>query len=345
MELGERKQKILCAIIEDYIRTGEPVGSKVLVQRLDNAVSSATIRNEMAELCSLGYLEQPHTSAGRVPTAKAFRLYIDKLMRRRPLPEESRRDIDAVLEKSAGDPEQLMESASEVLSEATGYAAVTTTPLKEGACVRRVALLPVSSRSVALLLMTSSGVLRSRVCRLPQDVDPDVLEQMANALTAAFVGMPLSSIGLADVQGLLLSLGENALQCAPLLTAFLELVQASAEAEVLLSGQLNLLRHPDYAPENARSLLGFLSQREQLVGMLAAHTGGLRVVLGSESLRPELNGSSLIVTRYAPRQGDTGTMGLIGPQRMDYAAAISRLEYVANVVGRLLGRLLEEDGE
>ncbi len=345
MELGGRKQKILCAVIEDYIRTGEPVGSKVLAQRLDNAVSSATIRNEMAELCGLGYLEQPHTSAGRIPTAKAFRLYIDKLMKRRPLPEESRRDIDAVLEKSAGDPEQLMECASEVLSEATGYAAVTTTPMKEGACVRRVALMPVSPRAVALLLMTSSGVLRSRVCRLPQDISGETLEQIGSALTAAFVGMPLSSIGLPDVQGLLLSLGENGLLYAPLLTAFLELVQASAEAEVLLSGQLNLLRHPDYAPENARSLLGFLSQREQLVGMLTAHSGGLRVVLGSESLRPELSGSSLIVTRYVPREGDTGAIGLIGPQRMDYAAAISRLEYVAKAVGRMLGRILEEDGE
>lgn len=342
MELGERKQRILAAIIDEYIRTGEPVGSKVVVDRLDHAVSSATVRNEMADLAAMGYLEQPHTSAGRIPTAPAFRLYIDHLMRRRPLPEESRQDIDHFLEGAASDPERLIEGASQALAAATGCAAVSTAPCDQGACIRRIELLPMEGRSIALLLMTDSGTLRTRVCRTEHRLDAATLLRVANALSQAFLSRPVGDIGLADVQGLVLSLGESGLACAPVLTAFYELIQETAAAEVLLTGQLNLLQHPDYELSRARALLHFLARRDLVADMLTAYPGGLRVVLGNESDRPELSGSSIIITRYALGDAASGAIGLIGPLRMDYAATIPRLEYFAKSVGRLLTELLEE---
>ena len=338
--LGERKEKILTALTEAYIQTGEPVGSKWLVERLDNAVSSATIRNEMAELCALGYLEQPHTSAGRVPTAKAFRLYVDKLMQPRPLTEEVRGEIDEELSRAA-DPDELMRDASQLLVRETGCAAVTTTPVEPSATLRRVEIMWLTSRSAAILLMTGSGLLRSRVCRLMAPVSPETLASLAAELTRVFVGRELSEIGLPRVQSLLTSLGEEGLLCAPILTAFYELAQAAAASEVLLDGQLNLINHPDFAPERAHSLLGFLSEHAQLAHLLALHSGGLRVVFGSEGRRPELIGSSLIVTRYTP-PGSDGVMGLIGPQRMDYAAAIPTLTYVADTVQRLFEQFTQE---
>lgn len=342
MELGERKQKILSAVIEAYVRTGEPVGSKALVEALDNAVSSATIRNEMADLAALGYLEQPHTSAGRIPTAKAFRLYIDRLMPHRPLPEDKRRRIDAQLAGAAGDPERLIEEAAQALATITGCAAVSTTPSEERASIRRIEALPVSAHAVALLLMTGSGVLRSRVCRFDTAIDGAAVERLANTLSAAFTGAALNDVGLPQIQGLLVSLGADGLALAPALTGFYELVQESAEAEVLLRGQLNLLQHPDYELERARSLLAFLAQRELLAHMLTAHPGGLRVVLGNESLQPELDGSSIILTRYTMGGGGNGSLGLIGPLRMDYADTIPQLEYFAKAVGRLLTEMFGE---
>lgn len=340
MDLGERKQKILSAIIESYVRTGEPVGSKALVALLDNAVSSATIRNEMAELSAMGFLDQPHTSAGRIPTAKAFRLYIDRLMPRQSLPEEARRDIDERLAGSSGDPERLVGDAAQALAAATGCAAVSTTPSEEDSCIRRIEVIRISPRSAALLLMTGSGVLRSRVCRFDADLRADTLETLARALTGSFLGLHLTAVGLPQVQTLLFSLGDEGLLCAPALTAFYELVQESAEAEVLLSGQLNLLQHPDFELERARSLLAFLSRRELLAHILTAHSGGLRVVLGEESLQPELNGSSIILTRYSIGGHADGSIGIIGPLRMDYAATIPRLEYFAQAIGRILSDLL-----
>ena len=314
MDLGERKQHILAAIIEEYIRTGEPVGSKVVVERLDHAVSSATVRNEMADLAAKGYLEQPHTSAGRIPTAPAFRLYIDRLMHRRPLPEESRQTIDQLLAGAASDPERLIEGAAQALAAATGCAAVGTSPCDHDACVRRI----------------------------EQQLDEEVLGRLSRALSETFLHRPVGEIGLADVQGLVLSLGEHGLACAPVLTAFYELVQEAAAAEVLLTGQLNLLQHPDYEVSHARALLHFLARRDLVADMLTAYPGGLRVVLGNESDRPELSGSSIIITRYALEDGMTGTIGLIGPLRMDYATAIPRLEYYSSRVGKLLTELLNE---
>lgn len=342
MALGERKEKILAAVIEAYVRTGEPVGSKALVEALDNAVSSATIRNEMADLAAMGYLEQPHTSAGRIPTAKAFRVYIDRLMPHKTLPEDKRRRIDEQLAVASNDPEKLIDAAAQALAAVTGCAAVSTTPSEESASIRRIEVLPVSAHAIALLLMTGSGVLRSRVCRFDTVIEAAGLEKLTNALTAAFTGMPLGDVGLPQIQGLLVSLGTDGLPLAPALTGFYELVQESAEAEVLLRGQLNLLQHPDYELERARSLLSFLAQRELLAHMLTAHPGGLRVVLGNESPQPELDGSSIIVTRYTMSGGGNGSIGLIGPLRMDYADTIPQLEYFAKAVGRLLTDMFGE---
>lgn len=343
MDLGERKRQVVTVVVDEYIRTGEPVGSKAIAGRLKQAVSPATIRNDMVELSARGFLAQPHTSAGRVPTPAAFRLYVDQLMPRHRLSDENRRRIDERLEQAAGDPERLVEQASDLLAEATGYAAVTATPDRQGACVRRVEILPNGGRAAVLLLMTDGGSLHTRVCRLENGADPRVLQQLCAQLNETFGGKPLSEITMAMVQrSLLQTLSGHGLAYAPVLTVFAELVRESAEADVHLSGQLNLLKHPDYQPEHARSLLTFLSHREQVACMLTDHPGGLRVLIGNESPRPELTGSSVIVTRYSFGPKQDGTLGLIGPLRMDYAQAIPRLEYVAETVSRLLTKLYNE---
>ncbi|MDD3832572.1 MAG: heat-inducible transcriptional repressor HrcA [Oscillospiraceae bacterium] len=343
MELGERKQRILSAVIDVFIRTGEPVGSKALVGLLENSVSSATIRNDMAELAAMGYLEQPHTSAGRIPTAAAFRLYIDRLMKRNELSDEDRRGIDGILTHAADDPEKLIGKASQALAEETGCVAVTTTPTGKTADIRMIDVLRVSPHSAALLLMSGSGLLRTRVCRFDREVGDKTLEMLSQHLNQSFCGCSLSEIGLPQIQSMVVSLGEHGLLCAPALNAFYQLVQESAEAEVSLTGQLNLLHHPDYDHERARDLLSFLARRELLTSLLTAMPKGLRVVIGSESHRPELDGSSIIVTRYNLDGGPDGSIGIIGPLRMNYATAIPRIEYFARSIGKILDEIMGEN--
>ncbi len=338
-QLGERKRAILSAVIEIYIRTGEPVGSKLLAQYLDFAVSSATIRNDMAELSAKGYLDQPHTSAGRIPTAKAFRLYIDRLMPRRALEEERRDAITRRLQGAAGDPERLLSEATQMLSETTGCAAITTPPSEVTVTLRRVEFLRMSARTVMVALMTSSGSLRSRLCRVDAAVDDEQLSALCTLLADRFVGQPLRDIHLAQLQQLLMTLGANGLAMAGLVTGFCDLIRESVKADVLMSGQFQLIENPDYQWEHARVLLNFLSRREQLAAMLSMYNEGLQVLLGSESLCPELNGSSVIMTRYSPDGQQSGSIGLIGPVRMDYARVIPQLEFMAHAMERLMGEL------
>lgn len=293
----------------------------------------------MAELAALGYLEQPHASAGRVPTAKAFRLYIDKLMKPIDPSERLCREIDDALER-AGGPDELIDTASRFLAGETGCAAITSSPVESRAAIRRLEVIPMSPYAVSLLLMTGFGVLHHRVCRLFEPVSRELCEKLTDILTAAFVDKTTADVTLPKMQRLLVSLGDEGFSCMPVLTALYEMTQESVRAEVLLSGQLNLLRNPAYAPERAHTLIDFLAQRSQLARLLAAHPGGMRVVLGSEAQSPALDGSSLIVTRYVPR-GD-GAIGLIGPQRMNYATAIPVLAYTARAMEHIFDQFLKE---
>ena len=345
MALDNRKAQVLSLVIESYIETGEPIGSKALAEMLGNRVSAATIRNDMAALTAEGYLEQPHTSAGRLPTAKAFRLYIDQLMHRQPLSEQDRQSIDAMLAGAAGDPMQLLEDASRALAEATGYAAVAAKPEQTDTTISRIDVMQMAPRNMAVVLVPDKGTLRTRMCRCQRDIPRAVTVALSDYLSRKFLDRPLACVTLEAMQEVLLELGDAGLAVAPILSAFYELAQECAASELMLSGQLNLLRHPDYELENARSLMGFLSERKRLSDVLNHQTDpGLQVMLGGDGL-PELAGSSLIVTHYSLGTRGQGTIGIIGPVRMNYAEAIPRIEYFANAVGKLLTDLFDDSSE
>ena len=207
MDISERKLKILAAIVETYVKTGEPVGSKALCEALDCSVSSATIRNEMADLSEMGLLEQPHTSAGRIPSHAGYRLYIDKLMEQKPLSEEEQRFIDGSLSASADNPEHLLEDASQVLAELTSYAAISTTPSDEEATVRHLQFVQTGRRTAMVVLLTSSGILKNKIFRCDYDLSPDILRVFHKLLNEKIAGIPVASITPAYIQTLAASLG------------------------------------------------------------------------------------------------------------------------------------------
>jgi len=182
MELGARKLKILQAVIEAYIQTGEPVGSKALCELLDVSVSSATIRNEMASLSELGLLEQPHTSAGRIPTQFGYRLYINELMKPKPLSDEEMRYIDRYLSEYADDPDLLLEKAAEMLAEMTKYAAISTTPTNRDATIQRIQLVQTGPHTAMLVLTTSTGAVKSKLFRTNYLLNSDILRMFSNVL-------------------------------------------------------------------------------------------------------------------------------------------------------------------
>lgn len=339
--LSDRKKLILAAVVEHYIKTGEPIGSKELITKTGMNISSATVRNEMSELSSLGYLEQPHTSAGRVPSHKGYRYYVDYLMKPREVDEVSRRMMEAGIASAAGDPERLIEHAGAVLAELTQCAGFSTTPGGECTVIRRIELVPIGSRSAMMVLLTSNGILKSRLCRLDCALDSHILEAFYNICDSTLVGRQASEISVASMQTVAASLGSDVLLMFPMLAAVSELAQSTAETQILLEGQSNLLQGGDYG-DSVYELLSFLNKEEPLLRVINSSKGDLNITIGRENLYRQLENSSVVLGKYSVRGQEAGTLGLIGPTRMDYETIIPNVRYLTDLVGRLIEQALEE---
>lgn len=343
MQLSPRKQKILAAVIDLYVATGEPVGSKAICDILDFSVSSATVRNELSELSELGLLEQPHTSAGRVPSQKGYRVYIDTLMKRPPLSNEEQRYIDSLLLPSAYDPERLLDGVSRALAGMTRFAAVSTTPGNSAAEVRAIQFVQTSRRTAMVILMTSAGTMKSRVFHCDFDLTPDILRVFFRVLNEKLAGLPVSSITPAYIQSLAVSLGEMSMLMSSALMAVLDVAQDAMQAQVMMDGEMNLLFYQEFDQDELRRIMNFLSRPQELSRLLMQQANSLKVLIGDETNQPELSGSSVVVSRYAVGGKDAGAIAIIGPTRMNYGKIISNIEYLSGSVGRMLTELMDSE--
>ncbi len=346
MEMTERKNKILSAIVERYIQTGEPVGSKALLDTLDFNVSSATVRNEMSDLIEMGYLEQPHTSAGRVPSTEGYRYYVEKLMKVYDISEAEKQLIGLKLRDSVADPHSLLETAGSLLADLSNCAAVSTTPADSEAVVKRVELVPVGTHTAMVLMLTSFGIIKTRVCRTESEITLDSAQMFYNIVGKNFIGKPVSEITVAKIQTLALSLGgDNALAMIPLLVALSELSRMTERTELLLEGQSNLLNYREYE-RNAFELMEFLRRSEPLNRIFSAKTeqknGQPSILIGKENRFRELQNSTMIFSKYSIAGHESGTLGIIGPTRIDYARLIPSIKYMSEVVGIMLSDNMED---
>lgn len=342
MEMSERKKKILSAVVEQYVKTGEPVGSKLIMEILPFSVSSATIRNEMSDLTAMGFLTQPHTSAGRVPTQEGYRYYIDNLMDENEPDEDEKRQIRMGIGSNIGDPEELLERAGEMLAALTNCATVATTPTDSLATVRRVELVPVGSRIAMIVLMTSTGIIKNTVCKTDIPLSKKMIDCFNQIVDSEFLGRPVTDIGMAMIQTLVASLGDMALSMSPLFVAFSDLAAQAAQAEIRLEGRQNLLNHREFS-SGAYEMLDFLADENKLERVMSAGGSDLQVVIGRENMFRQLENSSIIISRYSIQGHDGGAIGIIGPTRIDYKRLIPRLKYITELVGDLLTDTLESE--
>ena len=345
--LSQRKLQVLAAIVDAYVASGEPIGSKLLAEQL--GVSSATIRNEMAALSEIGYLEQPHTSAGRVPSQRGYRMYVDRLMGEATISPEEQMRLDRMLLLDAYEPEKLLENVSRVLASITRFAALSTTPSGEDAVIKGVQFVQTGRRTAMVILMLSSGTMKNRVFKCDFDITPEMMRIFFRVLNERLAGMPLPSVTPAFMQTLATSLGELAILMSSALMAVLELAKDSLEADIRLNGQMNLLFYPEFESGRARRVMDFLESRQALCRLLfddsgtTTGKGHVRVLIGRESNRPELQDSSIIVARYDIAGQPAGAIGILGPTRMDYRSLVAHLQYLSTSVGRILTDLMRED--
>jgi heat-inducible transcriptional repressor len=335
MELSERKKRILSAIVEEYIMTGEPVGSKFLAGKAGMGLSSATIRNEMAELAELGFIEQPHTSAGRVPTYKGYRIYVDSLMGSYRLSDEERGAFDGMLRLTSGDIESTIEKAGDMLADITGCAAVSTAPDDKAAAIRRIELVPAGSRSLLLVILTTSGVIKSRICRIAEDLTVEMVEFFSRLVNDRICGKALDAVTPQYLNMVKGELYEYTYALSPVLDTIAEEIK-SVSAEVFVGGASNLLIHNEFDNDKIVKIMRFLEQREELLRVIGGVDSGVKVRIGVESGMPFMENSALIAAPYAFKGKICGAVGIIGPARINYPKMVSSIEYFSMLLSRLI---------
>ena len=344
MKLSSRKERILACVVEHYIPTGEPVGSKALSEEL--GYSSATIRNEMSELCELGFLEKNHASSGRIPTTAGYRYYIDNLMQTSPLGDMECAKLEAMLREGAKTPEKILENAGGILARLTNCATLITTPTGAGATISKVELIPASSKTAILVLLTSSGIIKNCVCRIDIDIDDSLKERFKEIVEKYFLSATVGELSEEMLEEIIEALGTEDYAIKPLLSALYELGKEAGESKTYVEGESNLLAYKDtYGDIN--ELIRFLKERDQL-SRLASFTQSsensrMSILIGSENVFEELGESSMILSRYAFGNNAMGTIGIIGPTRIDYARLIPDVQYLTDIVGKLLAEHFEEE--
>ena len=333
MDLSPRKKIILRAVINDYVKNAEPVGSKSLVEHGDLNLSSATLRNEMSALTDMGYLEQPHTSAGRVPTPKGYRKYVDELMERRALSERERAIIDKSLHIRIRQLDRLIAEAGRIVSSLTRYTAYAVLPQTEGSKYLRFDLFCADQASFVIVVVQDGGDVRSHMARPSDPPHEDELRDLAAALNAVLAGLSLSGITPAHEQEVLHRAGRGGVYY-PYVIAFLR-EDAREGAKVHVSGESLLLEHPEYRDiSRARRMLAYFADRDEL-SRLPAPEQDMRFLIGPENISEELRDASVIVASYPVGGSLRGLIGLVGPTRMDYSDLASRMSYLASKLGSL----------
>lgn len=343
MSLDERKLKILATIIDIHVKTGEPVGSKAVCDALDISISSATVRNEMASLVEAGLLEQPHTSSGRIPSSQGYRLYINELMKPKPIPKQEQHIIYANLSDNISSPSELLSNAAIILASMSKFVAISTSPIDSQSYISNIQLVQTGQVSAMLVIAFTPSDVVSRSFRCKFDLNSELLNVFNIVLNKRFVGVKLYDIDEDFIRKVALDLGELAILMSPVLAAVHQAVKKTLKKKILLEGQTNLLFLPGLNIDSVRQTLDFLNHKDKLIKLLDSEDSDIKVLVGFEMDQPELIDTSIILSRYRLDGRYAGTIGILGPTRMDYAKLISSIKYLSKIVGELLEQMLNDN--
>jgi len=335
-ELTARQQVILGLVVREYIGSAQPVGSKT-VQEYGLGVSSATIRNEMAQLEELGYLTHPHTSAGRVPTEQGYRYFVERLMSESQLPVDEQRTIRHQFHQVGVDLEQWMRLAASVLARTSRSAAVVTSIKMEHSHLKHLELIAIHETMVMLIVVLEGGVVRQQILSPDEAMNQDTLSQMANRLNDLCIGASVQRVMLRRNQ-----VGAFEQQVLDVVARIMHQVDQQADLHLYRDGLMNILHQPEFhVPESARNVIQIFEERTLLEDLLTEmlEVGGVQVIIGGEGRWNELRECSLVVSPYGVSGEVTGALGVMGPMRMPYNRAISTVRYVASLMSDLFREL------
>lgn len=338
MNMNDRKNRILEAIIQDYIQTGDPVGSRTISKKYDLGISSATIRNEMADLEDLGLIVQPHTSSGRIPSDKGYRLYVDNFMQRTDVIP----DLEAIVSKMIKDKmvkiDNLLDETAKIISMMTNYTTIASTPTISQTKIKHLQLVPVDERSVAFVIVTDTNIVRHHVLRTNKVLDFNLCGVLTNIINESLKGVSLNEISLEKTQGLEERMLEYKDIASGLMNAIIDTLESEDIPNVFVRGMMNMLDLQEFNDvEKAKKFFELLEQKPYLVKLLKQQPSSkVTISIGEENTLEPMKDCSIITTNYQIGDLNLGTIGIIGPTRMNYGQVVSLLERIGGCVQNML---------
>lgn len=337
IDLSERQRTILMLVIREYIDSAQPVGSRHLVERYRLDLSPATVRNEMSALTEMGYLRQPHTSAGRVPTEEGYRLFVSQLMNQVELPEAVQHTITHQFFQARHDVEQWMRLTASILAHQSQSLSLVTAPHAERIRYKHLELISTQGRQVLMVLVMDGGEVSQQILTLSEPVPQERLSQAANVINALAGGRTLEDISALPARS-------DALEADILLLVLQDMrtAEARVSGEIYVDGLTNVMAEPEFTEsDEARRTLRLFEERSMLQDLLArttvnSHVGGLQVLIGAEDTWQELRQCSIVLARYGVPGRMTGTVGVLGPMRMPYARTIPTVRFMADLLSDLV---------
>jgi heat-inducible transcriptional repressor len=340
MELSERKKKVLRSVVDLYIRTAEPVGSKAITELPDMKYSSATIRNEMADLTTMGYLEQPHTSAGRIPSAAGYRLYVDELMADYRLSLDETKSINNAIEEKMQRVDKMVEKMAKLVSQATDLPAISVASRQVGATVKRFDLIFAGQSSVILVVMLSTDEVVNKLIKLPLSVSEPDLKLLSAVLNATMTGISAEEFTAELMERIMNSAGAAAVLVPVIVDFTAETLRRQSSTNMAIAGQARLLGLPEYRDvDKAQKVLSSIDE-DALSNLPAVmmNENGTKVLVGPENVAQELKDTSVVMTKFDIGDGLQGMIGVVGPTRMDYAKVTARLSYFAESLSKMFAK-------
>ncbi len=331
MELDERKKKILQAVIRNYLETGEPVGSRTISKYTDLNLSSATIRNEMADLEEMGYILQPHTSAGRIPSDKGYRLYVDTMMEEK---ERKVEEMEEMLLKRQDKMETLLKQVAKVLAQNTQYASMISVPQNRGAKLKFIQLSRVDARQLLAVVVTEGNVIKNNIIRVEEELNDETLLKLNILLNTHLTGLTIGEINLAMIAYMKQQAGIHGDIIGEVLDAVATSIHEEEDLEIYTSGTNNIFRYPELADHRKASELINTFEEKQLLTELLQDPGqgsggtGIQVYIGEESSVQSMRDCSIVTATYELGGGMKGTIGIVGPKRMDYEKVVGTLRTI-----------------
>lgn len=341
MLLDERKISVLHAIIDDYIRSAEPVGSRTIARRYNLGVSSATIRNEMADLEETGYIIQPHISAGRIPSDKGYRFYVDVLMEPSPITDKERQEIYHRVRTKRQEIEVLIQETSKLLALLTNYVAIVVAPPVVKCVLKHIQLVSIDEFRVLIILVLYPGIVQNRMIKVQTRYTVEELTLISQQLTQKLQGISYGDMGRSLVKSIRQEFGDIG-------SAILDIIHnelaGSKQEQFYLNGAIQIFEQPEFRDiERARGLLSLLEESEAISDMLGDwdKISGVKVIIGQENPRAEIHECSVITSNYNIGQEVVGTIGVIGPTRMEYAKVYSIVELIADSLSEILTEVVK----